>query len=1233
MNGRKTKMQTYKAFLKGLMVLFTCLIIVACGGSGDVPDPDPDPDPGEETTYSMALSFHNTDTGDALTLNSVSDDQPVDVRATISDDANNLIANQIVEFSLSNNKGILGADSDLTDTSGVAQVRLLAGIVKGAGTVIATSTVESQALTASINFETAGDSEVIGETGAYNVDISLSNTTTSDASHIVVTFNVDDGDDTTNNEQGLLVTFTTTGIGELSPNSGTALTDASGNAVIDLRAGTVAGAGIIKGTLTNGQSDSIGFQSLGDSGGSDSSLTGATISLELLTDPNDNTSDSNQLSFAQKLYPTAIVVDANGSPIENVLVSYSTTIGRIIPGTGTALTNANGQAQITLETGTVEGAGEITAQIGDIDSDSIAFYSAGDEPTDIPSKIALQLLDSTGAVTTTITAGSPGTLVITAREDNANSSPYAGLVVAATTTIGELSPATALTDSSGEARISILAGDDTGAGTVTVTERSSSKSLSFEIGEPNLRLGACDTSTGTADCSAFAEGVLETPNGTALAAGATTTVVATIVDENTNPFTTSIDVNFSSACASAGKAILDNKVATLNGYARATYRANGCIGEDIIQATANSAGDVLNAQVSLIVDESPASSIQFVSAEPTNIAIAGSGGAGRSETSTVIFRVFDETGLAKPNQVVDFSLSSTLGGTSISPLSAETNTEGFAQTIVQAGSVAQTVRIFASVDLDGDNVSDFDTQSDQLVISTGVPDQNSMTLAATSLNPGGWDFVGIEDQVTVRLADHFNNPVPDGTAVTFSTEFGSIQPSCTTIDGGCTVKWVSQNPTLPDPILRDPKAILRDLDSHGCPFDIDGNGTVTLTEMDEVQDSNSVNYVAPTGLPCLYNNATSALIGAGTTGEPVFYGGLGPFYKGRSTILATAIGEESFVDANGNGKYDAGEAFGDLAEAFRDENEDGVFGARDSSGAVTNGSAADEAYCYESYRITEECWQVGGDNEEFVDFSDGAGGSPNGIFDLGNGIYNGVLCPENLAAAGTCSRNTLNVRAQLTLIMSDDAARIWAQESRSNLLPSQPVNTSNGAKSIIIYITDLNNNVMPAGTIVDISGQGTALSGGGSFAVPSTNGFGVLGYAVAVSPDDEATGGSVSIKVTTPSTETVGSTITSATILVDETAPAATISAVASNSLTYDADGSTTITPNDVITLNGSASTGQSLSYFWTQTAGPVVDVVNKNSFANPRVQPTLAGNYEFTLTVVDSVGSTRTTTTSFTVN
>ena len=98
-----------------------------------------------------------------------------------------------------------------------------------------------------------------------------------------------------------------------------------------------------------------------------------------------------------------------------------------------------------------------------------------------------------------------------------------------------------------------------------------------------------------------------------------------------------------------------------------------------------------------------------------------------------------------------------------------------------------------------------------LIVSTGVADQNSISLSAKLLNPygsraeeyeggancnslgtkndafytGGLEADGLCTDVMIKLADKFNNPVPDGTAAILTTEFGRIQGSCITQGGDC----------------------------------------------------------------------------------------------------------------------------------------------------------------------------------------------------------------------------------------------------------------------------------------------------------------------------------------------------------------------------------------------------------------------------------------------------------------
>ena len=206
-----------------------------------------------------------------------------------------------------------------------------------------------------------------------------------------------------------------------------------------------------------------------------------------------------------------------------------------------------------------------------------------------------------------------------------------------------------------------------------------------------------------------------------------------------------------------------------------------------------------------------------------------------------------------PGVVVDFSLTTTVGGMSLSPTFATSGSDGTLSTSVSAGIVNSPVRVQATVR--GSTVS---ALSDQLVISTGVADQKSFTVVPSIYNIECADHDGTDfTTVTAFVADHFNNPVPDGTAISFTTGAGAIDASCLT--------------GLKQTTLTDGSPILQ----KGVP----GQCTVRF----------------------ICQNPRRA--------------------NDRATVLAYALGEESFTDdpsiLNGINRYNLGESFMDLREPFR----------------------------------------------------------------------------------------------------------------------------------------------------------------------------------------------------------------------------------------------------------------------------------------------------------------------------
>jgi hypothetical protein len=596
------------------------------------------------------------------------------------------------------------------------------------------------------------------------------------------------------------------------------------------------------------------------------------------------------------------------------------------------------------------------------------------------------------------------TATITAYARDATNNLIAGVPVTFTATSGGLSGATPVTATDGSATAMLSTAGDTAVRTITVTATSAALTATVNV---QVAAGGTTTSVsmGSGTGAGFQAGVLGISNA-ALSSGGSTSLQAVLQQSDGSLYTQSATVNFSSPCAAQGLATITNPVTTTSGIASATYAATGCSGADVVTATATVGGAPVSATGTVTVAPGVIGSIIFVSATPTNVALRGTGSSGHPETSTVIFRVLDQAGGPRVGTTVNFALNTTVGGMSVSPATAQSDAQGNVQTVVQGGTVATSVRVTATVQ----NVTPvLSTQSNQLTITTGIPDQDSFSLAVECSNVEAWNRDGVVVPVTARLSDRFNNPVPDGTAITLQTEGGSIVSQCQTAGaiGACTVNWTSSNPR---PV------------------------------------------------------ASPVTVPAGDTRQ------------GRSTLYATAIGEESFTDTNGNGSFDNLEAFADMPERFLDENENFV---RDSF-------------------------------EPIYDFNN------NSIYDLADTDFNGVLC---LDTAGRCGANiTTGISADNLIIMSGSTPAGVLPVS-GTALPEAPATAipAGGTGSFVIEFADLNGNPLPAETSISatVAGTGITLGQPTSFDVPCTTE--PTAYPFTISKSLTATTGTLTIRVETPS--------------------------------------------------------------------------------------------------------------------
>jgi hypothetical protein len=248
---------------------------------------------------------------------------------------------------------------------------------------------------------------------------------------------------------------------------------------------------------------------------------------------------------------------------------------------------------------------------------------------------------------------------------------------------------------------------------------------------------------------------------------------------------------------------------------------------------------------------------------------------------------------------------------------------------------------------------------------------------------------------------------------------------------------------------------------------------------------------------------------------------------GRITVTAFTLGEESFIDQNGNNTYDLGEPFQDLGNIYRDRIFDGIF-------------------------------------DPTVDET------------LGTGINNGTACVAAAAAsgatptttallaldgsipsvAGTCDgkwsgSGQVYVRRSVETVLSTSSARpLWANINGLDPLCLVPITLQNGPKpstvglyplvtgsetwytqaktfSLSFLVADANTfsplnagfaagrlNPMAAGTIVSVTASsGLSATMGGGSPVPSTT---EANYAVAVIDFGTVSSGVVSVNFKSP---------------------------------------------------------------------------------------------------------------------
>ena len=325
------------------------------------------------------------------------------------------------QLNLSTDLGTLSAATGTTNASGDVTVTLKSG---SAGTATVTGLVNR---VPGVN-DSAQVTVAVPEPAALNVSASPSYVRANDTDTATVAVHLED--QIGNPMDGETINITTDR-GTLS--AGSAITDASGNASVTVKSAsagtaTITAAAASKPSVSN--TSTVNFYT--------AIPTALIMTRSSTTVPNNNVSTSTI---------TAHLVDQNGISISGRQVNFSTNLGTL--SAASAVTNASGDAEVTISsgsdgtatvTGSVDGAASVTA--------STTIFFAAPAPSVITLSASPKLAPADNSTTSTVSVH------VTDQFGN----PIIGETVNFSTNRGTLSSASALTDGSGDATVTVRSG-------------------------------------------------------------------------------------------------------------------------------------------------------------------------------------------------------------------------------------------------------------------------------------------------------------------------------------------------------------------------------------------------------------------------------------------------------------------------------------------------------------------------------------------------------------------------------------------------------------------------------------------------------------------------------------------------------------------------------------------------------------------------------------------------------
>jgi hypothetical protein len=450
------------------------------------------------------------------------------------------------------------------------------------------------------------------------------------------------------------------------------------------------------------------------------------------------------------------------NPVAGVPVQFSTSLGTV---TSPVVTGEDGRAVATLTSSASTGTATVTAN-----------YAGGTEKT-----VQVQFAAAPAAASILVSAD-PNTLpadgasqaVLTATVLDGEGNPvHDGTMVTFAVPDGNgsvVTPDRPTTD--GVATGTYIAGTSAGTVDVTGTVKNTTVQNTARLSLARLEVGAIEVSA--AEDSVLADGL------------ASTVITATVTDPLGNPVAPGTAVLFTTSSG----VLEDIQPTDDQGVATARLRA-GRFTTGVGRVTATAGGYQAVTDVRFVSE----AAAQIVILEVNNPRI-GIQTTGANETSQITYEVRDRNGIpvdGNHKATLSFTVVPEDGFTdaTVNPATVTTNDKGRAIANVHSGIKAGAIEVQAAA---GAILS----KPIRIAIHGDLPDPEHFSISFEKLNiPALVPIDGLRDAVTARVADQYGNPVPDSTAVWFSSDFGIVQGSSFTDDHGEATVWAVSAPPRP----------------------------------------------------------------------------------------------------------------------------------------------------------------------------------------------------------------------------------------------------------------------------------------------------------------------------------------------------------------------------------------------------------------------------------------------------